>query len=385
MDPRDAWKLRIIYVVLKVVAVVFFVAWMYLWFSTYFGAGEGWSVLGVLGVFLGGVGSFAFLAGALFVWGVKQVPADRRVVCVLLGISRKEMSSGPCSTIPFAEKLVSYTLKQQEITLRVENIVTAEGVVNKRKFAAAKIALDVSLFFHWGDLVPAVKYGPDPNNPKAIKDHFAEPIADAVKSICAGHTWLKILSDQSVIQQSIAAALVSDPEDPFRRAGIRATDIKVTFPGVHIPEELSSELSKPEIELRKQETAKIRAATSANTIRVEGKAQNEVKREAGKVEAENRADLYNVAKEAGIEFAMLEALVGMAQGKSNTILYGLPGRLQDFMDQHLGGKRPAEIVKALQGIAPETLKEIIRAMRDSSPEAFDKLIKDLEADSKKGS
>jgi regulator of protease activity HflC (stomatin/prohibitin superfamily) len=374
-EARD-YKLRIIYCALYAVAAILAGAWILLGLML-----SGWSLWG----FILSPLSCAIVAAAWVLWCVKKVPEDKRAVCVLFGIPRKICSPGPCFVIFPIEKLVFYPLKQQEIRVMVKNVTTNEGAVGDRKFGAASIEIDTNVYYHWDCLIKAVMFGPDPNDQAAIQRHFEEPIADAVKSICAGYTWFDIMKDQRAIQGAIADALTNQPEDPFLQAGVTREKIKITFPEVRIPKDLKDTLTAVEIERRKREAAEVKAETEANTIRVKGKAENDVKREAGKVEAENRADLYRVAKGAGIQFAMLEALVGMAQGKSNTILYGLPGHLQDFMNEHLNGKRPAEIIKTLQGLAPETLKEIINAMRAASPEAFDQLVKNLEADAKKES
>ena len=99
-------------------------------------------------------------------------------------------------------------------------------------------------------------------------------------------------------------------------------------------------------EMDKVEVSKLQGEVDAEVIRKKGLATAKAREEMIKVIKDNK------------DLEALNALIEMAKGTSNTILYGLPAGLSDKMSSILGGNKPEDILGFLKDPAiVQTLKE----------------------------
>jgi len=98
--------------------------------------------------------------------------------------------------------------------------------------------------------------------------------------------------------------------------------------------------------------------------KAQGEVDTEIIRKKGVAQAKARDEMIKVIKD-NPDLEALRTLMEMAQGTSNTILYGLPSGMGDKISQILGGNKPEEILGFLKD--PEILKVL--------KETFEKITK----------
>jgi regulator of protease activity HflC (stomatin/prohibitin superfamily) len=288
---------------------------------------------------------------------VRIVSEDERAIKVFLGKPGITVSSGLRFIFWPFQKLVVYSTKQQELEIPERSVITKTGKFgdegekeeNKHTHGAASIIVKAVVYFFWpDDLKQAVTKGPNPNSKEKMIDFFEEATADALRVAAGGMTWRECIENRKKIAEKIHEILIGeDSGSPFAESGI--TKLYIVIKEIELPEDLKKAITEPEI-------ARLKALAKEH----EGEGEKKYAKLKGDGEAEARKAIFG-AIEGNVDKEVLLTLRQMAQGTSNTILFGLPPEIYETLARAMGGKRPEDLLKLLSKEAKEDLIKTLTA------------------------
>lgn len=250
---------------------------------------------------------------------------------------------------PF-EKLCLFPRGQQYLDLPKQKIRTASAKIKGTKYSRVTIETDVVMYFSWptdnaDDLIKCIKEAPHPMLPgenaitraekiEGLLNYFGPSVIASVRRSLGNLSWIECdqgVSDQEkkTLSECVLEDLGKNANNPVQRAELR--HVRFEFKNFTLPEELNKAITAPQVAEYEATATKIRAKGEKKRLALEGK---------GKAKA--RKAIYAVidAIDDGITMETLHTLKEMAQGTSNTILYGLPPQVANVLKK--AGYEPSE-------------------------------------------
>lgn len=268
---------------------------------------------------------------------------------------------------PF-EKFVYWTREQVFLDFEPQKVISGRKKVSfpqgggEKVYSQANIEVDSAMYFNWpeeyDELVDAYEKGPDPGNEEAIKKHLQDYVISIIRERMGEISWMeakqgwvfleiedpndstKTIKIRKTLNEFILEALVDPKKIEDDEGGITSTrisnpifqakmqDVRVVITDVALPEALQAAISLPEIAEYQGTATKIKAAADKERDILDGDAK-----------AANRKKIYEAIQGSGAESTQLEVLYTlreMAQGTSNTILYGLPPNVANLLKEKTG-------------------------------------------------
>jgi regulator of protease activity HflC (stomatin/prohibitin superfamily) len=301
-----------------------------------------------------------FLSIVLFfvVWAIfciRIVRETERAIVVSLGNPVHRINSGLRFIFWPLQWLVYFPTTIQELNFRRAGIITSKGEYNSVQYGQANIGIDPAMYFRWPDtdeeLISALR-AIGTTDLQNITDLFEETVLDAFRTVGGGKTWGEITQERKGYAAETRQSLLDEPEDPLKIAAF--SDFRLAIKHVELPPGLLESLTKPEIARLEREAAKEQA--EAEKIRIIGQ---------GEGIAKARKMLFKAIGDepANIQKEILLTLREMAQGTSNTILFPIPSKLTDVLEEVFGSSSkgafdPIQFFKSPAGrkFAEELLK-----------------------------
>ncbi len=288
-------------------------------------------VLGIVTIFI-----------ACLAFCIRIVREDERAIKVFLGRPGKTVSSGLCLILWPLQKLIIYSTKQQELEIPKRSVITRTGDYGEGKekhtHGAARITIEAVIYFFWpDDLKQAVAKGPNPTSKEKMVDFFEEATADALRVAAGKMTWRECVENRKKMADEVRAILIGsilEPSNsPFAESGI--TKLYIVIKEIELPENLKEAITAPEV-----------ARLKALARQKDGEGERDFTELQGEGRAKARKAIFDVI-EGNVDKEVLLTLREMAQGTSNTILFGLPPEIYETLARAMGGKRPEELLRAL--------------------------------------
>lgn len=297
---------------------------------------------------------------AWFILGFLIIRENQNAVVVRLGKPFKVIGSGWTWVLFLIDKVARFTTSLIELEFREAMIITARGEHNGVKYGAANIKVRISMYFRWPEdgalMTKTIRTIPNPEDiygVGGVKDIFEETVLDAFRSEGGCVTWKEITQDRKSFAEKVLQTLMDEDSDPINQAGLPKGTIRLVITSLTLPPDLEASIIKPEVARLNKEATISTAEGEKKRLQLEGE---------GKAYA--RKKLYEaIGKETeDIQKEILLTLREMSQGTSNTILFGLPSRLTDSLEQILGkaGVNFNDIRKLFPGLTDE---EIIKAIQ----------------------
>jgi regulator of protease activity HflC (stomatin/prohibitin superfamily) len=249
---------------------------------------------------------------------------------------------------PF-EKLWLFPRGQQYIDLPRQMIRTASATIGEVKYSRVTIETDVVMYFNLpidspDDLIEYIKEAPAPILPgendesrakklDALLAYFGPSVIAAVRRSLGGLSWVEcdrgITESDKTLSECVLEDLARNANNPVDRTRLR--NVRFEFKNFTLPEELNKAIRAPQVAEYEANATKIRAGGEKERRKLEGEG-----------DALARKAIYAVIHEIdeGIVMETLHTLREMAQGTSNTILYGLPPQVVDIIKKT--GYEPSE-------------------------------------------
>ncbi len=247
------------------------------------------------------------------------------------------------------QKLCLFPRGQQYLDFPEQVIRTASRVIDGVKYSRVTITTDVVMYFNWpvddaNDLIKCIKEAPHPTLPgessatrqkklEALMNYFGPSVTASVRRALGNLSWVEcdrgIGEDKKTLSEHVFKDLNNNTNNPVFRALLR--NVRFEFKNFTLPEELNRAITAPQV-----------AEYEATATKISAEAEKEKRRLEGEGDAAAREAIYAVIKgvEGGMEMETLHTLREMAQGTSNTILYGLPPQVANVLKKT--GYEPSE-------------------------------------------
>ncbi len=256
---------------------------------------------------------------------------------------------------PF-EKICFFPRGQQELDFPKQQIRTASGKINNTKYSRVTIETDPVMYFNWpikeGEeekLIMAIKEAPHPDNKEELLQYFGPSVMASVRRSLGNLTWVECdrgtTEDGKTLSECVIDDLRKNTGNPVFMAKLQ--NVRFEFKNFTLPEELNEAITLPQVEEYKSTARKIAA-----------KAIREERKQEGLGDAAARKAIGNAINniDDGVIIETLHTLREMAQGTSNTILYGLPPQVANILKEKTGfepsekdmGKFAAMLIKELE-------------------------------------
>jgi regulator of protease activity HflC (stomatin/prohibitin superfamily) len=279
-----------------------------------------------------------------------------------MGSPKRVISSGLNYIFWPLESEKRFSTNLIELNFQKAGVITAA----KEGFGEINIGLEMAMYFRWpegNDLMEkTIKIISNPENIEGIANLFEETVLDTTRSIASSKTWKEIIVNRSTFSKEIKDQLIDEKSDLVRQAGIYQDTIRLAVKHLHLPENFENILTEPEIQRIKKEAAKHQAETTKIQMEGEGKGLRERTILHGQGIAEARRLLYDAIgnEPENIQKEILHTLREMAQGTSNTILFPIPTKLTDALENIFGKSGGGTAMDVISGLSKANQEKILR-------------------------
>jgi regulator of protease activity HflC (stomatin/prohibitin superfamily) len=266
------------------------------------------------------------------------IKEDEVAVVIRLGEPKKVLQSGMSYILWPLERVKRFSTNLLELNFTTAGIVTAKT----KDIGELNIGLEMAMYFRWPEgeeeLFKTLRIISDPEDIPAIANLFEETVLDATRSAGSSKTWKDIITDRASFAREIKENLLNEASDPMKQAGIPKETMRLAIKHLKLPEGFKDTISEPEIQRLKMDAAKHEANAMKIKMTGEGEGLKAKTILEGEGIAQARRDLYaaigddpeNMKKET------LLTLREMAHGTSNTILFPIPSKLTDALENIFG-------------------------------------------------
>lgn len=272
--------------------------------------------------------------GVVIVWyilGYRIVREDENAVIVFLGRPRRMAPSGLTHTFWPLEYVRRFTTNLLQLDFQRAGIVTKEGKFEGKEYKEADIGVDFSLYFRWPKtfekLRETLRIVGNPQDIASLTNLFEETVKDAGRATGGKKTYREINSDRKAFAQEVVATLVDEKEDPINQAQLDY--IRLVIRHIEWPKELRDAITKPEIARLEKEAYITKKEGEQRGIELIGE---------GDAYAKERLFKAIGKEPENLQKEILLTLREMAKGTSNTILFSIPSRVTDVLEEIFGGK-----------------------------------------------
>lgn len=312
--------------------------------------------------------SILVVAGICLLFGFHIVREDENAVVVRFGKPVRTVKSGSCWIIWPIERLRRFTTNIIELEFRETTIITKKSNPTKKsgEYGEANIKIKPTMYFRWPEnkkcLITALRVVGNPEDKNSLKDLFEETVLDAFRSVGGNLTWKQISQDRKRFAQTVGKELENEKADPIKQACLQ--NVRLVIVNLELPEGLRNAITEPEI-ARFKKLATIRTAEGEKErLRQEGEGNRHKKEQEGEGDAYARQKLFAaIGKEpADLQKEILLTLREMAKGTSNTILFPIPSKLTDILEDVFGKEKgsifdPAKFIAGLSESQKKSLTD----------------------------
>ncbi len=256
---------------------------------------------------------------------------------------------------------------------------TPEGIVTERKtYSQVTMTVDTALYFNWPEdyenLIKSLKYAPNPKDMAGLKEHFQDFVLGVVRETLGSISYVEarqgtvflreknegedskitVVPLREFVLEKLLTKQQKEGDDreggegnPILQPGLQ--NVSVVINKVTLPELVEKAISAPEIAGYEKTAAIIKAEGSRQAKILEGQG-----------DAEAREVLFQkilALKGDGTYLEVLYTLREMAQGTSNTILYGLPPGIANMLKEKTG-------IEATEEQAGKFVNSILNALEE---------------------
>ncbi len=341
------------------------------------------------------------LLGLTLIWwiykSIKVIPPTEMAIWIFLGEAKSVLDSG-LVFVPYLgsqSSLAIYPKKMYKFDYESMEVITKAGPVDGRVYHSQVLKIDATVYLNFprdhntevDDTHPLIKILRTgvPTKDEDLKKWTSDAIASAVRSAMSKMTWKEAIEDKSVLQENIESILKGDDKkteegldasdqtpkgsdnncpakkagedddesaEPLRKAGFRSKGIKLVVKDIKLPEQISSIMPKPDVQIVELESVTNEASIQAIKV--------------------SRSIIEAMAQSRGISVEEMQGLVGqdVKMQEEFTIFFkdmffrSLANEKENLRDYRISVDGMGEIGKMISGIP--ALFSMMGTNKDSS-------------------